>query len=82
MAGLAARGVALGEVEDGFIRSAGLGANCVPPLSVIVDGAGAHFDPARENGLERMLAMGDFSPDLLARAAALRARLVAAGICK
>lgn len=82
LAGLAARGVALGEVEDGFIRSAGLGANCVPPLSVIVDGAGAHFDPARENGLERMLAMGDFSPDLLARAAALRARLVAAGICK
>jgi capsular polysaccharide export protein len=69
------------EVEDGFIRSAGLGAACVPPLSVVVDGA-PHIDPARESGLEAVLARAPMDAALLARAAALRARLVAGGIGK
>ena len=79
---LAARGVAVGEIEDGMIRSAGLGANCVPPLSVIVDAAGAHFDPAQPSTLEQILQHGEIGPALIARAEALRARLVAAGISK
>ena len=79
---LGARGVALGEIEDGFIRSSGLGANCVPPLSIIVDGEGAYFDPAQPSGLERLLAEADIGPDLCARALALRQRLVSAGISK
>ncbi|MFX6790171.1 hypothetical protein ABTH34_19815, partial [Acinetobacter baumannii] len=41
---LAAAGTPVAEIEDGFIRSVGLGANCVPPLSVIVDRAGIYFD--------------------------------------
>ena len=32
------------EVEDGFIRSVGLGADCVPPLSIIVDPTTARPD--------------------------------------
>ncbi|MDE2405071.1 MAG: beta-3-deoxy-D-manno-oct-2-ulosonic acid transferase [Sphingomonadales bacterium] len=79
---LAARGVAVGEIEDGMIRSAGLGANCVPPLSVIVDPRGAHFDPAQPSTLEHILQHDDIGPDLVARAAALRQRLVASGISK
>ena len=79
---LAAHGVAVGELEDGFIRSSGLGANCVPPLSVVVDRHGAHFDPAQASGLERLLQEGEFPPAMLARAARLRARLVASGIGK
>lgn len=79
---LAARGVLLGEIEDGFIRSSGLGAHCVAPLSVIVDPVGTHIDPARPSGLEMMLARGNFSPDVLARAAALRSALIAGGIGK
>ena len=47
MGRLAARGVQAGEIEDGFVRSAGLGANCVPPLSVVCDSLGTHIDPAR-----------------------------------
>lgn len=70
------------EVEDGFIRSAGLGADCVPPLSVIVDGTGVHFDPNRPSGLEDLLQHGDFPPDLLTRAAALRTAIVASGLSK
>ena len=79
---LAERSVVLGEIEDGFIRSTGLGANCVPPLSVIVDFAGAYFDPAQESGLEALLSRAEMPPALIARAAALRQRLVVEGISK
>ena len=79
---LAERGIAVGEIEDGFIRSTGLGANCVPPLSIIVDGSGIYFDPAGPSDLEALLATADIPASLCARAAALRARLVAAGIGK
>jgi capsular polysaccharide export protein len=54
-------------VEDGFIRSVGLGARCVPPLSVVVDRA-PHIDPTRESGLERILS-GPIDEDLIVRAA-------------
>ncbi len=80
--GLAARGIAVGEIEDGMIRSTGLGANCVPPLSVIIDPLAAHFDPSRPSTLENLLQHGQFPPELVARAHSLRARLVAAGISK
>jgi capsular polysaccharide export protein len=74
--------VTIGEIEDGMIRSTGLGANCVPPLSVIVDFEGVHFDPSKPSGLERILAEADMPPLLLDRASALRKRLVAEGISK
>ena len=70
------------EVEDGFIRSAGLGADCVPPLSIIVDDLGVHFDPRQVSRLEDLLQNGDFPPSLVARAAALRAAIVANGLSK
>jgi len=70
------------EVEDGFIRSTGLGADCVPPLSVIVDGGGVHFDPNQPSTLERLLQDGTFAPDLLARASRLRQVIVASGLSK
>lgn len=76
------RGVPLVEVEDGFVRSVGLGADLVPPQSVVVDPLGIHYDPVRPSELERVIEAGGFSPALLARAAALRVRLVAAGIGK
>ena len=79
---LTARGGRVGEVEDGFIRSSGLGANCVPPLSVVVDFLGAHVDPSRPSTIETLIATADFPPALLARAAALRGTLVASGIGK
>ncbi len=79
---LAARGVAVGEIEDGMIRSTGLGANCVPPLSVIIDPLAAHFDPSQPSALENILQHGDILLELVARAQRLRTRLVAAGISK
>lgn len=70
------------EVEDGFIRSAGLGADCVPPLSIVVDDLGVHYDPSRPSRLEEMLARDDTSPADRARAQRLCAWLVREGVSK
>ena len=70
------------EVEDGFLRSAGLGADCVPPLSIIVDELGVHFDPNGPSGIEQLLEHGRFPPELIERANALRQAVVAGGLSK
>lgn len=70
------------EVEDGMIRGRGLGANCVPPLSIVVDREGIYFDPSQPSDLEQILESADIDDDLIARAARLRHRIVAAAISK
>lgn len=82
LAALEQAGVALVEVEDGFIRSAGLGANCVPPQSIVVDEIGVHFDARTPSGLENILQAGEFDPELLARASALREWIISLGLSK
>ena len=69
-------------VEDGFIRSVGLGSDFLPPASLVFDASGMYFDPRGGSDLECLLRDGDFSPDLLARAERLRERLVERGITK
>jgi capsular polysaccharide export protein len=39
-------------VEDGFLRSKGLGADLIPPLSLVVDHKGIYYDPTRPSDLE------------------------------
>ncbi|NEX45800.1 capsular polysaccharide biosynthesis protein [Pseudotabrizicola algicola] len=68
-------------VEDGFLRSRGLGADLVPPLSLVTDDLGIYYDPTRESRLERLI-LSPPPPGGLARAARLRARLVALGLTK
>jgi capsular polysaccharide export protein len=82
LADLESRDVKLIEVEDGFLRSSGLGADCVPPLSITVDHLGPYFDPAQRSDLERLLAEGDFDEPLVDRARELRRVIVDAGIGK
>ncbi|HEY6963828.1 MAG TPA: hypothetical protein VI407_01310 [Erythrobacter sp.] len=78
-----ARGdVPVAEIEDGFIRSRGLGADCVPPLSIIVDSRGPHFAPGTASELELLLQDGEFPFELLERARALRGAIIAAGLSK
>ncbi|WBO23044.1 capsular polysaccharide export protein, LipB/KpsS family [Sphingomonas abietis] len=77
-----AQAVPLVRVEDGFVRSVGLGVDLVPPSSVVVDHAGIHFDPSGPSDLELILAGAEISPKLAARARALREAIVAAGISK
>ena len=76
-------GVSCWQIEDGFIRSDGLGVECRPPYSVLIDRSGGiHYDPARPSDLETILSEADFDTATLARAAALRARIVAERIGK
>lgn len=82
LAALEQAGASLVEVEDGFIRSAGLGANCIPPQSIVVDDLGAHFDARSPSRLETVMQKGEFPPALLARARTLRRSIRALGISK
>jgi capsular polysaccharide export protein len=77
-----AKGVPLVRIEDGFVRSVGLGSNLVPPSSIAVDRLGIHYDPSRESDLETLLASADFPLPLLARAERLRHVILTAGISK
>lgn len=68
-------------VEDGFLRSRGLGADLVPPLSLVTDDLGIYYDPTRESRLERLIA-APLPPGGRLRAERLLARLVAGGVTK
>ncbi|WP_271114593.1 capsular polysaccharide biosynthesis protein [Paracoccus aerodenitrificans] len=68
-------------VEDGFLRSRGLGAELTPPLSLVADDLGIYYDPTHPSRLEKLIA-SDLPPGGAARASQLRAALIAAGISK
>ncbi|MBF0122411.1 MAG: capsular polysaccharide biosynthesis protein [Candidatus Omnitrophica bacterium] len=69
-------------VEDGFLRSVGLGVNHVRPLSWVIDTRGIYYDPTQVSDLEHILQTYTFDEVLLKRAKALRLRLVEAGLSK
>ncbi|BBD98753.1 capsule biosynthesis protein [Sphingobium amiense] len=75
-------GVPVARVEDGFLRSKGLGAALHPPGSVVVDRSGIYYDAQGPSDLETLLATQDFAPEMIARAKALRERLCASGVTK
>jgi capsular polysaccharide export protein len=69
-------------VEDGFLRSVGLGAELIRPLSWSMDRSGIHYDATRLSDLEHLLATTEFTTSLLLRAEALRDQLVRHGVTK
>jgi capsular polysaccharide export protein len=69
-------------VEDGFLRSVGLGADLVQPLSWVVDRQGMYYDATAPSDLETLLQEQAFDTALLARARTLRQSIVARGITK
>ncbi|MBE0465142.1 MAG: capsular polysaccharide biosynthesis protein [Halomonadaceae bacterium] len=69
-------------IEDGFIRSVGLGVDLTQPLSLVIDAQGIYYDPNQPSDLETLLQHTAFSDDLLERAAQLRERLVALKLSK
>ena len=50
-------------VEDGFIRSVGLGSDLTQPYSQVIDKRGIYFDPTQESDLEHYLNFYDFQAD-------------------
>ncbi len=69
-------------IEDGFIRSAGLGAAFVPPLSLAIDERGIYYDATRPSGLEDILNHAEMDAVLLAEAHELDRLIVEAKITK
>jgi len=70
-------------MEDGFLRSVGLGAELVEPMSACLDDLGIYYDPTQASRLERLIdASRDLSEAQLARARALRLRVLDAGLSK
>ncbi len=75
-------GTPIVRVEDGFIRSVGLGSDFVPPMSLVFDSRGIYFDPSRPSDLEHILQHADFSEEELAEAHKLREFIVKHGLTK
>ena len=69
-------GAKLWRMEDGFIRSIGLGANLIRPLSLVLDDQGIYYDPSKPSRLETILNSIQLSDDQLLRAKKLRKKLV------
>ncbi|SCW54256.1 capsular polysaccharide export protein [Sphingobium faniae] len=78
----AEQGAPLIRIEDGFLRSRGLGAALHPPGSVVADHMGIYYDARVGSDLETILATHDFSTELVERAKRLRERICAAGVTK
>lgn len=78
----ASAGVPVVQIEDGFLRSNGLGAECRPPLSLVIDTCGIYFDPRTPSDLEQILTHRHFDAALTARADALVASIIARGVTK
>jgi len=76
------QGVTIAKVEDGFLRSSGLGAALHPPGSVVVDRSGIYYDARFPSDMEKLLATHGFTPALERRAARLRAMIRASGVTK
>jgi len=72
----------LWHVEDGFIRSVGLGSDLIRPMSLVFDQKGIYFDASRPSDLEHLLNTRDFTDEDLIRASAVREYIVAHGITK
>lgn len=69
-------------MEDGFIRSVGLGSNLTPPLSLVVDDLGIYFDASQTSRLEQILQNRQFSSQDIELAKQIQQQLLQANISK
>ena len=74
--------VRLIRLEDGFLRSVGLGALFVRPLSWVADSRGMYFDARQSSDLEYCLNQQAFSSQMLRRAEQLITALKQSGVSK
>jgi capsular polysaccharide export protein len=69
-------------VEDGFLRSVGLGADLVRPLSWVRDARGIYYNATGPSDLEHILENFEFSNDWISRSHKLRESLIASELTK
>ncbi len=70
------------QMEDGFIRSNGLGSKLNLPCSLVIDRCGIYYDPNCPSDLENMLEVANFSVAQCRRAERLVSQLVTSGVTK
>merc|ERR1712159_533335 len=72
----------LARMEDGFLRSPGLGSDLTVPASLVVDQRGIYYDPTQPSDLEHILQHTEFSVEELERAERLRQLVLTARVSK
>ncbi|WP_086290724.1 capsular polysaccharide biosynthesis protein [Campylobacter devanensis] len=75
-------GVSITRVEDGFIRSIGLGSDLTRPYSLVFDDVGIYFDITKPSRLENILNYHKFSAHELEEAIKLKQNLINSKISK
>jgi capsular polysaccharide export protein len=75
-------GIKVVRIEDGFLRSVGLGVDLIKPVSWVFDSSGIYFDATDSSDLEQVLATTDFSAKMIARAGRFRKRIVSCNVTK
>ena len=76
------KGLPLYRVEDGFVRSVGLGSDLTQPYSLVIDSRGIYFDPTSESDLEYILQHRNIPEATLQRARKLIDYMVAKKLSK
>ncbi len=69
-------------IEDGFIRSVGLGSDLIAPMSIALDRTGIYFDATRPSDLETLLNKESFGIEDLSEARRVREFIVTHGLTK
>lgn len=69
-------------IEDGFLRSSGLGADLVRPLSLVIDDIGIYYDATRPSRLEHILVTQVLDDAAVQRAEELRDRIIELDLTK
>lgn len=76
------KNVPLWRMEDGFLRSVGLGSDLFRPVSLVLDKGGMYYDPASGSSLEHILATQNLDEADLVRANRFKQTFVARGMSK
>lgn len=69
-------------VEDGFLRSVGLGSVLIKPQSLVFDKSGIYFDATKPSDLEMILNNTIFDSEILSRSSHLRNEILKLNITK
>lgn len=74
--------ISLLKMEDGFLRSKGLGSDLIPPLSLVLDKQGIYYDPTKSSELEELIQSGDLPMDVLNAAKDIKNLVLKSGLTK
>ena len=69
-------------IEDGFIRSIGLGSNLVKPASLVIDSRGIYYDTSRDNDLKYYFDHFKITPNQILEAKKLQELIINNNITK